>query len=235
MVATGAGAGQYSLRAVRVLAVDTTTERESAAVAEDGVVRGEVRLVVTDEHSRRLLPAIAFLLESLGIPPGGIDAYAVTTGPGSFTGLRVGLSTVQGLALATGARCLGVSALDVLAERIRGEGPRLVALVDAYRQQVFGAVYDRDARLLAGPACEAPERFLERVGGPAAWIGNGAERYRDAIAAARPDAVFPSRSLFLAATLARLAAPRLAGGEGVAPSELRPQYLREVDIRKPAT
>jgi tRNA threonylcarbamoyladenosine biosynthesis protein TsaB len=232
MVATGAGAGQYSLRAVRVLAVDTTTEKESAAVAEDGVVRGEIRLVVTDEHSRRLLPAVAFLLESLGVAPGGIDAYAVTTGPGSFTGLRVGLSTVQGLALATGARCLGVSALDVLAERIRGEAPRLVALVDAYRGQVFGAVYDADVRLQIGPVCEVPERFVERVEGRAAWIGNGVERYRDRIAAAHPDALFPSRSLFLAATLVRLAAPRLAQGEGVPPSELRPQYLREVDIRK---
>jgi tRNA threonylcarbamoyladenosine biosynthesis protein TsaB len=220
---------------VRVLAVDTTTEKESVAVADDGVVRGEIHLVVTDEHSRRLVPAIAFLLESLGIPRQGIDGYAVTTGPGSFTGLRVGLSTVQGLALATGAPCLGVSALDVLAERMRGAAPRLVAVVDAYRGQVFGAIYDGEARLLLGPVAEPPERFVERVDGPAAWLGNAVERHRDVIVRARPDAVFPARGLFLAGTLARLAAPRLAAGEGVPPRELRPQYLREADIRKSGT
>ena len=76
---------------------------------------------------------------------------------------------------------------------------------------------------------------MERVEGRAALIGNGVERYRYRIAAAHPYALFPSRSLFLAATLVRLAAPRLAQGEGVPPSELRPQYLREVDIRKPGT
>jgi tRNA threonylcarbamoyladenosine biosynthesis protein TsaB len=217
---------------VRILAVDTTTDRESVAVAEEGVVRGEVRVVVADDHSRRLLPAVSCLLQSLGLRPRDLEGFAVTTGPGSFTGLRVGISTVQGLALAAGAPCLGVSALDVLAERARGSARLLVPLVDAYRGQVFGAVYDAEARRLTDPVAEPPEAFLARVGGPAAFLGAGAERYRDVVARARPDAVFPACSLFLAGTLARLAAPRLAAGEGGPPDRLRPQYLRDADIRK---
>ena len=81
-------------------------------------------------------------------------------GPGSFTGLRVGLSTVQGLALAGGRPCLGVSSLDVLAARIRGAAPVLVALVDAYRGEVFGGLYDAEGRPLAPPRAARPEAAL---------------------------------------------------------------------------
>jgi tRNA threonylcarbamoyladenosine biosynthesis protein TsaB len=219
---------------VRVLAVDTTTERGSVAVTEDDCVHGEVRLASSEGHSRRLLPAIDFLLQSLGLRPGDIEAYAVTTGPGSFTGLRVGLSTVQGLALGAGRPCLGLSALDVLAARIAGAAPASVALMDAYRGEVYGAVYDGDGARV-GPASVGPlEALIARTPPVAAFVGDGAERHRERIMSLRPRALFPARSLFLAGTLGRLAGPRLMRGEGVTPAELRPLYLREPDIRRPA-
>src|SRR2546423_923590 len=108
---------------MKVLAVDTTSARESVALAVDGAVVGEVRLRTADAHSRRVLPAIAFLVESAGLAPRDLEGYAVVVGPGSFTGVRVGISTVQGLALAAGRPCLGLSTLDVLAATIRGEAP----------------------------------------------------------------------------------------------------------------
>src|SRR5678816_9120 len=80
---------------MKILAVDTTSERESVALADDGVVRAEVR-VRADGHSRRIVSAIEFVLRASGIAAGEVEAYAVTIGPGSFTGVRVGLSTVQG-------------------------------------------------------------------------------------------------------------------------------------------
>jgi tRNA threonylcarbamoyladenosine biosynthesis protein TsaB len=216
-----------------VLAVDTTTERGSVAVAEAGSVRGEVRLACPEGHSQRLLPAIEFLLASLRLDPRDLEGFAVTTGPGSFTGLRVGLSTVQGLALASGRRCLGVSALDVLAARAAGAAPAVVAMMDAHRDEVYGAVYDEGGRPAGPPSVERPEAIVARSPEQAAFIGDGAERHRALILSLRPRALFPVRSLFLAGTLARVAAPALARGEGVAPSELRPLYLREPDIRKP--
>ena len=219
---------------MRVLAVDTTTERGSVALTEGATVTGEVRLVHPDGHSRRLLPAIDFLLRSLGVGPGDVEAFAVTTGPGSFTGLRVGLSTVQGLALGSGRPCLGLSALDVLAARVAGSAPATVAVMDAYRGEVYGAVYDRDGRPAGPAAVERPESLAARVPDGAAFIGDGAQRYRDLIVSVRPGALFPPRSLFLAGTLGRLAAARLERGEGVTPAELRPLYLREPDIRRPA-
>jgi len=219
---------------VRVLAVDTTTERGSVAVTEDDAVSGEVRIASPEGHSRRLLPAVDFLIQSLGLRPGDIDAFAVTTGPGSFTGLRVGLSTVQGLALGTGRPCLGLSALDVLAARIAGTAPTLVALMDAHRGEVYGAVYDEEGRPLGPATVERPEALIARTPEVAAFVGDGAQRHRELILSLRPRAVFPMRSLFLASTLGRLAAPRLKRGEGIAPAELRPLYLREPDIRRPA-
>lgn len=219
---------------MRVLAVDTTTERGSVALTESGSVRGEVRLLSPDGHSRRLLPAVEFLLGSLGLAPGDIEGYAVTTGPGSFTGLRVGLSTIQGLALGSSRPCLGMSALDVLAARIAGTAPTTVAVMDAHRGEVYGGIYDGEGRP-AGPATvERPEALLVRVPDGAAFVGDGAQRYRGLILSLRPRSLFPSRGLFLAGTLGLLADPRLQRGEGVTPAALRALYLREPDIRRPA-
>jgi tRNA threonylcarbamoyladenosine biosynthesis protein TsaB len=216
---------------MKTLAVDTTTPWGSAALVEAGAVCGEVRLRAEGGHSRSLVPSIAFLLERLGIAPLDVEGYAVTVGPGSFTGLRVGLSTVQGLALASRRPCLGVSTLDVLAARIRGAGECLVAMIDAYRAQVYARVYDAEARPLGPPAAEDPAALLGRLPPRPAFSGDGAVRYRETILASRPDAVFPDRSLFLAGTLGRLAEVQLARGEGAPPASLRPLYLRQAEIR----
>jgi tRNA threonylcarbamoyladenosine biosynthesis protein TsaB len=216
---------------MKVLAVDTTSERESVALADDRVVLAEARVRAAG-HSRQILSAIEFVLRASGVAAGEIEGYAVTMGPGSFTGVRVGLSTVQGLALASGRPCLGVSTLDVLAATIAGEAPTLVAMVDASRAgQVFASVYDAEARPREDPRSERAETVVERTSGSLALVGDGAERYRAEILSRRPDARLPQRDLYLAATLARLAAPRLAAGEGTAPGALRPLYLRAADIR----
>jgi tRNA threonylcarbamoyladenosine biosynthesis protein TsaB len=220
---------------VIVLAVDTTSERESVALVEQGQVRGEVRLRTSDGHSQRLLPAIEFLLHASALRAVDVEGFAVAVGPGSFTGLRVGLSTVQGLALAAGRPCLGLSTLDVLAATAAGEAPTLAAMVDGARAgQVFAALYDADARLVDGPRADTVEALLARVTGPAAFVGDGAERHRDQIRARFPEARWPRRDLYLAATLGRMAEPRLAAGEGVPPAALRPLYLRAAEIRKSA-
>jgi tRNA threonylcarbamoyladenosine biosynthesis protein TsaB len=216
---------------MKVLAVDTTSERESVALADGPVVLAEVRLRAGG-HSRQLVPAIEFVLRAAGTLAGEIEGYAVTIGPGSFTGVRVGLSTIQGFALASGRPCLGVSTLDVLAATIEGEAPTLVPMVDASRAgQVFAAVHDADARRREEAQSVAADVIVARLNGLLAVVGDGAERYAAEIRARRPDTLFPRRDLYLAGALARLAAPRLAAGEGTAPGELRPLYLRAADIR----
>ena len=219
---------------MRVLAVDTTTARESVALAEDGLIRGEVRIQGVDSHSTRLMPAIAFLLQSLGLQPADVEGYAVAAGPGSFTGLRVGIGTVQGLALGAGRPCASISALDALAARAAGSAEWIVAVMEAHRGEVFGGAYDAAGRRRAEPDAAPLAALLERIPDGAAFIGDGAERYRAQIAAARPGAVFPRRSLFLAGTVALLGEAVLKEGGGLDASQLRPLYLREADIRKAA-
>lgn len=215
---------------MRVLAIDSTTEDESVALVQGGRLLAEFRLAA-QVHSRRLLPAVEFLLASAGLGPDDLEAYAVTTGPGSFTGLRVGLATVQGLALAQGAPCLGLSTLDVLAARIEGTADVLVALMDAQRGEVFGARYDATARLHGERGIGRVECFLDGLPQRTAFVGDGVERHRKAILSRLPTAIFPRRSRYLAGTLGLLAEPLLAAGQGVPPSELRPLYLRDAHIR----
>ena len=147
--------------------------------------------------------------------------------------MRVGLSTVQGLALASGRPCLGVSTLDVLAATIAGEAPTLVAMVDAARARtgLRRRLRRAKARAREDPRSELAATSWGAPAGRLALVGDGAERYRAEILSRRPDALFPRRDLYLAGTLARLADPRLAAGEGTAPGALRPLYLRAADIR----
>ena len=218
---------------LRVLAVDTTTARESVALAEGGTVRGEVRLSPVDGHSARLMGSIAFLLDGLGLEARDVDGYAVAAGPGSFTGLRVGISTVQGLALAADRPCVAISALDALAARAAPASGGIVAVMEAHRGEVFGAIYDGSGRPVGEPRASTLEALLEQAPEAAAFTGDGAERYRAEILAVRPRAVFADRGLFLAGTVALLGERALLGGRGVAASELRPLYLRDASIRKP--
>lgn len=216
-----------------MLAVDTTTPRASVALAGPGGIVAEERAVSESGHSRWLLPAIEALVRGAGLEPGAVDLFAVTTGPGSFTGLRVGLGTVQGLALASRKRCFGLSSLDVLAHAAKGTAATLVALVDAFRGEVFSGVYDGAARLQGERRVGPLAAVLRGLPPGSAFVGEAASAQRAAIAAAVPEAVFPETGSFLAAPLALVAlqSPELAVG----PGELRPLYLRGADIRPSRT
>ena len=172
---------------------------------------------------------------SLALRPSDLDGFAVTTGPGSFTGLRVGLAPSRAWRSAAGLPCVGLCTLDVLAATLAGRADCLVAMMDAYRGQVFGALYDRAARLVSDRVAEDPRAFVERLPARPLVIGDGAWRYREVLQQQRPEAEVVSQGSghFLAGTLGLLAAPRIAAGQGQAPGELRPLYLRGADIRPP--
>ena len=220
---------------MHLLAIDTTTRDGSVALLKDGELRGEVRVVEDGGgHSRTILPAVDGLLRLHGLTPGQLDAFAVALGPGSFTGVRVGISTIQGLALGSGRPALGLTSLEALAAKMSGASHTRVAMVDAYRDQVYAAVFDAEGRTLREPEAIAPDAWLKDLHAGAAFAGSGATRYRDLIRSVQPDAVFPGCSSFLAAALGRLAAPRLARGEGGEAALLRPVYLRAPDARLPS-
>jgi tRNA threonylcarbamoyladenosine biosynthesis protein TsaB len=216
---------------VRALAVDTTSALGSVAVAGPAGVLAEARVSTPDGHSRWILPAAAALLGGLGLDAAAIDVFAVATGPGSFTGLRVGLGSVQGLALAAGRPCVGMSTLDLLAEVTAGSSSTIVVLLDAFRGEVYSGVYDGGARPRGAP-CVAPlKAVLERLPAGSAFVGEAVREHREAIRAAVAGAVFPESPAFLAGPLAAAALRLAAAGATVPPSGLRPLYLRGADVR----
>ena len=216
---------------MRVLAIDTTSPRGSVAVAgEEGVV-AEARVVTPDGHSRWILSTVETLLCGLGLEPAAVDAFAVTTGPGSFTGLRVGLASVQGLALAAGRPCVGLPTLDLVARSGIGHAASIVALVDAFRGEVFVRVYDGSGNARTDPRTTSLGEALCGLPGGTAFVGDAVAANRDRIAAEIEGAVFPETSGFLASELARAALRLVAAGRTVSAGELRPVYLRGAHIR----
>jgi tRNA threonylcarbamoyladenosine biosynthesis protein TsaB len=221
--------------AVRILALDSTTPLCSVALLDAAEIVGEVRVRSKDGHSPHLLPAVEFLLTRHAIAPLDLDAIAVTVGPGSFTGLRVGMSTAQGLALAAARPCFGVSALEATAFGALGKAPTVVALLDAFRGETFAASYDTAGRPLGGPTVGPVDRVLAGLGAePVAFVGHGAEKWREAILGHVREPLFPTWEPALAAAVARIALVRFTAGERPAAGDLRPLYLRGVDIGAPA-
>src|SRR5688500_8569540 len=132
-----------------ILALDTTTRAGSCALARDGSVVRELTSDPGKSHAEHLPGDLMALLEAARVRLDAIDVFAVATGPGSFTGLRVGIATMQGLAFAEGKPLYGVSALDALAAVAApaAHGGRITAWIDAWRGEVYEAYYEQGATL----------------------------------------------------------------------------------------
>jgi len=216
-----------------VLALDTTTPLGSCALAVDGVV---VRQDASDPSlppATRLPVDLMTVLERSSMTLGQVDAFAVATGPGSFTGIRIGIATMQGLAFAGGKPLIGVSGLDALARIAEEEaaGCRIATWVDAWRGEVYAALYE-NGREIDPPVVSPPEAVLSRIGrGPAFLIGDGARAYMDTVRAAmHASARFASNPTPpLAGTIAVLASAVASRGVYSPAHAIRPLYVRRTD------
>ena len=212
-----------------VLALDTTTRAGSCAVVRGGGILLEHSMYPGRSHDAQLPGALMALLRDAQVTLAGVDVFAVATGPGSFTGLRVGIAAMQGLAFAAGKPLVGVSAFDALA-RLAGGG-EVATWIDAWRGEVYAARY-RDGREVEPPSVEAPSTVLARVGsGPVTFIGEGAGSYRAAIETTlgnRARVADPAAPP-LAATIAIMAAGTVDAGHRPPPHAIRPLYVRRPD------
>jgi tRNA threonylcarbamoyladenosine biosynthesis protein TsaB len=197
--------------------------------------------VVSSErtHASRLLRMVEALLAASGLELTDIDGFAAAVGPGAFTGLRVGVATVKGLALATGKPVCGFSSLAMLAMNISGASYPVCPMFDARKKEVYAALYD--CRSLPVPIIEdcvvSPEELLERLDGATIFVGEGAVAYRDQIADRLGEkAIFAPFPLNLprascGAVFAKIA---FAEGRGMPPAALLPRYIRpsEAELAK---
>lgn len=216
-----------------ILALDTTSRAGSVAI-----LRGRQILVeaVGDEamtHGQRLPSALMEACAGAGVQPSDLELLAVAAGPGSFTGLRIGIATMQGLAMARGLRIVPVSTLEAIAWAAPGSGGRVASWMDAQRGEVFAQVFGRDGSGLtveteavsARPADVLARDAAELEG--AEFHGDGALRYAAEIRAIRPDAVIAAAVPPLAAAIGSIAAG--APGRAVLPHAVIPIYVRRPD------
>jgi tRNA threonylcarbamoyladenosine biosynthesis protein TsaB len=228
-----------------ILALDTTTRGGSLALMRNGRVLEVFAGDPGRTHATRLPGDILACLARHGSTLGDIDLYGVAVGPGSFTGLRIGIATIQGLAFASGRPVVGVSALDALVEAADAPGQtgesagRLrAAWIDAQRGEVYGCLYRWTVNRwapLTGPMVNQPAEMLadwaDTLGGaPVEFVGDGATAYvaeLERLLEARARLITPAP--LLAAAIASLAERGAADGLAGAPHRIRPLYVRRPD------
>jgi tRNA threonylcarbamoyladenosine biosynthesis protein TsaB len=222
-----------------VLALDTTTRQGSVALARDG---GAVAVYAGDAaitHGARLPGDVMRLLDAHGLRVRDIDLFAVASGPGSFTGLRIGIATMQGFALANGRPLAGISALDAIHDAVSpqpsalGARDEVAIWMDAQRGQVFSALY-KNGHVVEPALVDKPAEVLGRWARdrthPAAFAGDGALVYRDLILAAAPDTHIVEPVPPLAPSIARLAEHHVREHGPSSPDAVRPLYIRRSDV-----
>jgi tRNA threonylcarbamoyladenosine biosynthesis protein TsaB len=223
--------------AMLILALDTSSASGSAAVARDGRVLVERAGDGTRTHGERLPRELMQVLDAADVSLRDVHRFAVSTGPGSFTGLRVGIATMQGLALAQRKLVSPVSSFEALAAAAHdantdADDPPLIAVwIDAHRGEVFAALYGPEGRVLLEPPTSLPPHATldawaahpNRI----RFTGDGALKYADVIRATLgARAILPAATPLLAATIATIAAEP---GRAVAPHAIAPVYVRRSD------
>jgi tRNA threonylcarbamoyladenosine biosynthesis protein TsaB len=170
---------------MRILAADTSTTTGSVALLDDTRLLCEWTLLAVQTHNRRLLQTIDDCLAAVGWTVQEVDLFAVTTGPGSFTGLRIGLTTVKTLAWALGKPLVGIPSPDALAAPLGHAALPVCPLIDAHRKEVFWAPYLPDGRggvhRTGVYAVSSIENVIERTEGPTLFCGDGWLVYREAL------------------------------------------------------
>ena len=169
-----------------ILEVDTATPCSTVALVCGNLVEGKVlaSLSVSSSvtHSRRLLLAIERLLDDGGIAKENIQGFAIGLGPGSFTGLRIGMATVKGLATAAGKPLYGVSTLDVIAASCTGGSRLICSVLDARKKEVYAAFYRADdntiPRRVSDITVLAPGKLAEQISEPVMMVGDGLFAYK---------------------------------------------------------
>lgn len=216
---------------MKILSFDTSGKSFSAAIVIDGHISGSETLLTGETHAKQIMPAIDRLFSATGIRLSDIDMIAVTRGPGSFTGIRIGLGVAKGIGFAAGIPLAGVSTLDAMAWPLRHSASTVYVLTDARRSEVYFSRYRfRNGKLIEKSAEMAgkPDQVVEIVGDNPVFCGSGAFEYMDRIEAflgKKIDAVNPD-SIINASDIAMIAEYEASWCEITDASKLVPVYLR---------
>jgi len=216
---------------MNLLAIDTSTKNLSLAVAKAGKVVKFRNVKLNRPLSSSIMPSIKKILDSAGISLAKLDGFAIGLGPGSFTGLRVGLSTIKGLAFATDKPIIGISSLDVLAMNIEDNDVQICTLCDAKRNLVYACLYEKKDSILRKKSdycLESIDEVLKKIKGKVLFIGDGVKLFRNDInkmKSINPKFVNGKFTLPQARCLIPLALEKFQKGQRDDAAKLVPLYL----------
>ena len=217
---------------MNILALDTSSRAASCAILQEGILTGEFFVNTGLTHSQTIMPMVEALLAATGTTVNQMDLFAVSVGPGSFTGLRIGIAAIKALAMALNKPCAGVSTLQALAGNATDFSGHVVPVMDARRAQVYTALYasqnNRQQLLCADDALsiEALGQRLTTITGPKLLIGDGAALCKEKLAHIPDLQVAAPGILHQRAGSVALAAAALPANSYVTAAELTPVYLR---------
>ena len=220
---------------MKILAFDSSGMTATVAYLQDEVLVCEYTVNYKKTHSQTLLPMLDEIVQTLGLDLETIDAIAVSKGPGSFTGLRIGSATVKGLALALNKPVIPVSTLDALAFNLCGHQGLVCPIMDASRHQVYTGIYrfeGLDLKTIGEPSAMGIEELigvLDKIGEPTVFLGDGVPVYRDNIDCAMQTAhtfAPPHLAMQRAGSVASLGAVLASQGVMQTADEHVPEYLR---------
>lgn len=223
---------------MHVLGVDAATPIASAGLVHDGRVLAEAA-DASANHVESLLPLVRDVLDWSHVALDDLDGIGLTIGPGAFSGLRVALGTVKGLAYARSLRVAGVSTLLALAHAVTGWTGRVGVVLDARKREVYAAFFDRatDGHVtrLTEDAVLRPDALSVGEAAPCLFVGDGAERYAEILRGRYGGAtrLLPLAGLSPRASIvARLAWARFRRGDSDEAAQLVPRYLRRPDAER---
>ncbi|AEY64774.1 tRNA (adenosine(37)-N6)-threonylcarbamoyltransferase complex dimerization subunit type 1 TsaB [Clostridium sp. BNL1100] len=221
---------------MRILAVDTSTNVASAAILEDDTIIGEYNCNRGKTHSQRLMPMVQHLMETVGLTVSDIDAFSASIGPGSFTGLRIGVTTVKAMAFAAEKPVISVHTLDALAYNIPFAENLICPMIDARNNQVFTAIYrfignklERLTDYMGIPVKELAD-VLRSMEGDTVFLGDACIMHRDYFVSELGNRVKiapPGTALAKASSVAILAGKAYREGKLESCYDMVPFYLRK--------
>lgn len=221
---------------MRILALDTSTNVASVAVLEDDVIIGEYSCNKGKTHSQRLMPMVENLLEKVGLNAKDMDAFAASIGPGSFTGLRIGVTTIKAMAFAAEKPVISVNTLDALACNLSTSKAIICPIIDARNSQVFTALYKFTNGKLEkltdylGTHINELVDIIRSMQGEIILLGDACTLHKDFFAAQLGDRLSiapPNTALAKASSVAMLARNAFIEGKLESCYDMVPFYLRK--------
>lgn len=220
-----------------IFALDTCCMAATAAIMDDDRLIAQTFINHKKTHSQKMLPQIETMFSQAEIDIMDIDCYAAAIGPGSFTGVRIGVATVKAFAQAADKPCVGISTLEALANNASFYGEIISPILDARRAQVYNALFmgsagaDLPKRLCEDRALALDELLdeLDKMNKGVLFLGDGTAVYRDRIIERMGGrACFAQRmsTMNLAASVAEVADRRFQRGEIISADEMAPAYIR---------